>query len=233
MAENTTKQIKNEFEKIEQQLEESKKLQAIIADEQKPIYTIYKWEAPERIYEPKSKNWYVSIGTIAMGVIVISALTANFGLIFAVIALILFVYALNTIPPKQVTHEVTNKGMKTHQTLFSWKNVNGFWVMERGKNTIINMEVREGSNDPSFSRLTMLKGRGDINKIVMQLVRHADYFSSREAPTNIFERYTQGVYQPLIKYLTDIDEVITKDPKDKPGAEPPATASGQAKPAQA
>jgi hypothetical protein len=222
------KQIKNELTKLDEQIQESKALQEILADEARPIYTVYRWEAPERIYEPKTRNWYVSIGTVAMIVIVVSALTANFGLIFAVVALILFIYALNTIPPKTVAHEITNKGVKTHNFLFTWKNILGFWVLERGKHTIINMDVRESVKDQNFERLIMLKGKGDVNRIVAYLVQHIDYLSSREVPNNIIIRLTQGEYVPLLRFLGETT-FYTKDPNDSP--KPPAKAPAETKPA--
>jgi hypothetical protein len=227
MPENVQKQLKNELHKLDETIEESKRLQQIVSEEGKPIYTVYSWKAPERIFEPKSKNWYVSLGTVAMVIIVISALTANFGLIFAIIALILFIYALNTIPPKMVTYEITNKGMKVHNSLFTWRNILGFWVLERGKHVIINMEVHTRFNSLNYERVMLLKGEGDINKIVTYLVQHLDYLSSREVPTNIIARYTQGAYQPLVKYLLD-NGIMTKDPNDTPVQETSKPAAAQA-----
>jgi len=158
------------------------------------------------------------VAGVAMAIIVVAALTNNFGLIFAVVAVILFVYALNTIPPKTVTHEITNKGIKTHGQLYSWKNVIAFWVSERGRHKVIYMEVRESINDINYDRMVLLAGKADLKKVVSYLVQHVDYLSSREASTNPIARLTQGAYQPLITFLGDTELPTAKQQPKKESA---------------
>lgn len=217
-AEKNSAKVSREISELDQKIAQAEKVREIIIDEKAPIRSIYKWQAPERIYEPKNREWYVGVAAIAMIVIVYAALTNNFGLIFAIIALMLFIYAVNTIPPKQVMHEITNKGIKTHGSLYTWKNIDVFWVSHRGNHVVINFEVRVSRNDLYTQRLIALKGSGNTKTIVQELVKHVDYLTSKEAPTNPVAKFMEGKYQPLITFIDDeVDpkQKKTKQPKKK------------------
>lgn len=216
MAENKKKEnYVKEMRKLEEQIAATEQAREILLDEQKPLYTVIKWEADERVFEPKSKDWYIKLSAVAVFIVVISALTGNFGLIFAVIALILFVYALNTMPPKKVTHEITNKGIKSQGLLIPWRNIVGFWITIRGTFTLINIEYFEGFADRAAKRMILLQGNLDIKEMVRYMIQHTDYFTSKEVPNNFISRWAEGTYQPLLNYLED-ETVVTKDPKDSP-----------------
>ncbi|MFQ5492885.1 MAG: hypothetical protein ACE5DX_01870 [Candidatus Dojkabacteria bacterium] len=215
MAKDTKKQNEKEMAKLDREIRLAKEQREILLEEAESLKSIYKWSAPERIHEPKDRNWYVMVAGVALVIIVYAALTNNFGLIIAVIAVIFFIYALNTIPAKTVQHEVTNKGLKSHGQLFTWRTIDSFFVVRRGRHLLMNFEVRPKPTSLTTERVVVLKGEADLKKVVTYLVQHIDYLSSTEVGNNIFFRVTQGEYQPLIQFLLD-SSVKTKDPKDSP-----------------
>ncbi|MCA9383124.1 hypothetical protein KC909_02045 [Candidatus Dojkabacteria bacterium] len=209
---NVSKNIDKEIARLDQQIADAKQFRAIIQEEQKPIYSVYKWIAPERVFETRDRTWYVIVASIAMAVIIYSALTGNYLLIIAVIALILLLYALNSIPPEKVTHEITNKGLNVFERLILWKDITSFWVTRRNTHVLINFEVKEGKD---VDRIILLEGEGDAKKIVSYIVQHVDYLSQAEIGMNIIGSILEGKYVPLIRFL-ESDDIVTKDPKDSP-----------------
>lgn len=212
-------EIRSEIAQLDAQIASSKQYQAKIQQEREPLHTIYKWSAPERVFEIKDRRWYVTVAAISMIIIVYSALTGNYLLIFTVIALILLVYAINSIPPKDVTHEITNKGVHIFESLILWSQIDAFWLTKRGDNLMLHLEVLDKGS--SFvRRVIILVGNGNAKKIITYLVQHIDYLSPEEIGLNIVSKYLEGTYQPLMKYL-ETEDVVTKDPKDSPKYQEP------------
>ncbi|MBW7953347.1 hypothetical protein H3C67_01030 [Candidatus Dojkabacteria bacterium] len=213
----TKEELKQEEElmRLDAEIARAKKYKEILEEENRALETVYTWKAPERLFKPKAREWYVTMAGASILVIVLGALTNNFGLIFAVIALTLFVYALNTIPPREVTHEITNKGVKTQGLLYLWGSIVSFWVLKREGEMFIHFDTIEKQEDLP-KRLILLKGNGDLNFIVSYLVEHVDYLSSKEVSQGWFGKMILGEYQPLLPFLEGKHNVKTKDPKDTP-----------------
>ena len=206
-------QLDKELAELDAQIARAKEVQSALLAQREPIKSVYTWEAPERVFEPKERSWYVTVATISMVVIIFAALTNNIGLIFAVITLVMVTYALNTIPPKNARHEIMNKGLHVFSLFFPWKNVNAFWVTKRNKALLMNFEVREKDTEPNFHRLILLNGTGDLKKIIPYLVQYVDYLGPSEVGTNFIKNLTEGEYIPLINFV-DNPRTPTKDPAD-------------------
>lgn len=195
-----TKEIQAELNRLDQQISSAKRLQEIMLEEGRPIYSVYKWKAPDRVHDPKEKNWYIAVAALAMVVIVYSALVFNWLLIITVIALLLLIYAVNTIPPKEIELEITNKGLNLFNQLIPWRDIKTFWISQRGNHNLINFEI-QSNKDPNPRRVIVLQGQGDITKIVTYLVDHVDYLSEDAAGTGFISTMLEGRYMPLIQFL--------------------------------
>jgi len=214
--ETLTEAQREEMLRLDAEIERAKRYREILQEETKAIETVYQWKAPERLFSPKSREWYVTISGIAVVAIALSALTDNFGLVIAIIAVVFLIYTLNTTPPRIVTHEITNKGLKIDGALYLWRMIEAFWVVRRDEQMIMHFDVRDSERDPVSRRMILLEGEGDINYIVSYLVQHIDYLTSREASTGFLTRLIIGRYQPLLPFLEGREDINTKDPKDNP-----------------
>ena len=188
-----------ELKQLDQQIDKSKLKEEIIIEESGPLETLYEWEAPERVFTPRSRKWYVGVAAIAMVFIVYSALTVNFILIFLVIALVLVVYALNSIPPQKAEFKITNKGIQAFNNLYIWKNLDSFWVTKRGENYMVNFDFREKVTDAYLQRMIMLANKSNVNQVVSHLVRHVDYKSLNSS--SILSQFVEGKYVPLMSIV--------------------------------
>jgi len=207
------KSIDYESDRLDQIIAQNKLEQEVMLEQQAPLNNLYTWDAPERLYSPKSRTWYVIVAVIAMLFIVYSALTMNFVLIFLIISLVLVIYSLNTIPPQKTTYRITNKGLSAFDTLYLWRNMLYFWVTLRGSEYLINIEYKEKTTDLYYQRMIILAGDGKLKEIVGNLVRHVDYLSANQ--TSVLKSFLEGKYIPLLSIIKfeDMEKVVEEKGK--------------------
>lgn len=195
--------LRDEINKLEDKLTEARRNQYRISEERSPTKSLYKWKAPERSFRPKSRNWYIWVGTFSIIAIVLSVLTGAFLLVVAIIAVLAVIYAMDTIPPKVFEFEILNKGLRAGEKLYAWRQIPKFWINERGLDIYINFELL-GENQP---RLTLLSGDGDINIIAKELVQYIDYLEPTEVKSDIFQQLVEGQHKKLGDLVKqDLDE---------------------------
>lgn len=209
------KEEPHEEDILDKEIKLQKQLQKVIENERKQLETVYEWEAPERVFVVKSRRWFAYIGIFALVLIALSAITNNFILIFAIIALVLVLYTLYTIPPHKTKHQITNKGLYSMHTLYLWKNFLTFWVTERDGEKLIHFEYKGRTTDTYYRRMVMLLGKGNLKTIVAYLVQYIDYLGPTEIDQGILTKIADGNYLPIISIVGDTD-IATKDPKDSP-----------------
>jgi hypothetical protein len=214
MADPKDKQL-TEDELLDKEIKLQKQLQKVIENERKQLETVYEWEAPERIYTPKSRRWFAYVGIIALVLIALSALTNNFILIFAIIALVVVLYTVYSVPPHKIKHQITNKGLYSMHTLFLWKNILTFWVTERDGEKLLHFEYKGRATDSFYRRMVLVLGKGNLKTIVAYIVQYIDYLGPTEIDQGILTKLADGNYIPIIDIVGDTD-IATKDPNDSP-----------------
>ncbi len=200
---------------LDKEIKLQKQIEKIIEKERKELETVYEWNAPERVFSAKNKGWFSSIGIIALVFIALSAATNNFVLIFAIIALVLVLYTLYTIPPNNIKHQITNKGLYSTNHLYLWKNILTFWITERGGDKLMHLEYKGRNSDTYYRRMVILIGKGNLKTIVAYLVQYVDYLGPSEIDQGFLTRWAEGRYIPIIDIVGDTD-IATKDPEDSP-----------------
>lgn len=202
MLENNNSSIKSareEIESLDAQILKAKALREAIEEERKPIYSVYKWISPERVFEPKDKKWYLIISSISMFIIVLSLLTENYGLVIAIVSLIVLLYALNSVPARDISHEITNKGVSLNSVLYTWKKISKFWISTRGEHKFLNTIIEDKENQEE--QLITYLGNADVKKIVSFLSQYVDYISEMETNNNFISNKLFGRTEPLSKFI--------------------------------
>lgn len=195
-------EIKSQIDLLEAKLRAAETETNSRLEDAAPIRTIYKWQAPERIFEPKNRSWYVTVAFFVILIVAYSALTANYLLILALIVLLILLYALNTFPPKMIEHEITNKGIKTLDRIYTWNRIESFWVSKRSNQYLLNINLFEGS----VKRMILLIGDADAGKIVQELVKRVDYINPGGTRQDILSKLTEGRHVPLTEFLDVFEE---------------------------
>ncbi len=112
------------------------------------VKTLLSWEAPERIFKPRNKDFWTTVLSIALLVSIILFFAKEYFLIATIFALIFLYYILSTQPPKNINYKITNQGIVWGEQKHPWNTLNYFFIdQERGQkvlnvNTLINFPKR-------------------------------------------------------------------------------------------
>ena len=93
----------------------------------KPV-ELLSWEAPNRIYDPKSASWFLGVFVIALVLVILFALMREILLILLVAAGLFVLYALKRTEPPIIEHRLLNVGVEIGGRLYPWKDLHSFWL---------------------------------------------------------------------------------------------------------
>lgn len=193
-------QIQKKIEELQAQLAQAEQQKQIRSEEAEPLKTIVAWEAPDRVYFPHTRMFYVVISLIFMLAITIAALLQEILLIIALIALMFLVYVSSIIKPTLVRHEITNKGIKSGNNIWVWKEIKGFWISKRGNYNILMIDLLA---DTVPNRLMLLLGTTDPKEMTKLLIRHITYLSKSQIREDFINVFTLGQYQTVTNFLDE------------------------------
>ena len=77
-----------DFDVLDEEIKVQKRISQKLLEAKETLKIIFTWKAPERFFEKKTTRWFVIVSGIALFAIIISALTNNLILIFAIICLV-------------------------------------------------------------------------------------------------------------------------------------------------
>jgi hypothetical protein len=101
------------------------------------VKTLLSWQAPERIFKPRNKDFWTTVLSIALLISIILFFAKEYFLIAAIFALIFLYYILSTQPPKTISYKITNQGLVWDEQKHSWNSLDYFFVnQEEGQNVL-------------------------------------------------------------------------------------------------
>lgn len=117
-------------------MEENQEIRATAADfnEEK---VLFEWEAPERAYQKRNKDFWITAVAILILVSVILIFIKEFLLIVALISVVFMYYSMSTVPPKNIKNKITNWGIYFGEARYPWNNLNKFWFKKELSNEMI------------------------------------------------------------------------------------------------
>jgi len=128
--------------------------------ESRTLKTLLEWEAPVRPFKKKDKEYFTTILAIVFLLAVILIFLKEWLLIAVIIALTFVVYVMGTIPPENVRHKITTRGIFTGSKNYQWEQLRRFWFGEKYGQKILYVE------NFGFPRvLMMLLGQTDKAKV--------------------------------------------------------------------
>lgn len=143
----------------------------------KPTEVLLEWEAPERMFEPKPREFYRKIAVIIMFFILLLMLIKEF-LLIAVLGVVFFVvYVFTTVPPRKVTHQITNNGINfAGDKLFRWEELKSFFIDKKNNTEILCVDTVAMLP----GRLFMILGKDIKKEKVIEVTNQ--YLSITEVP---------------------------------------------------
>jgi hypothetical protein len=112
------------------------------------VKTLLSWQAPERIFKPRNKDFWATVLSIALLVSIILFFAKEYFLIATIFALIFFYYILSTQPPKNINYKITNQGLVWGEQKHAWNSLDFFFIDQEEEqnvlyvNTLLNFPKR-------------------------------------------------------------------------------------------
>ena len=145
---------------------------------------LFEWEAAERSYQKRNKDFWVTAIAILILVSVILIFIKEFFLIMALISVLFLYYALSSVPPGKVKSKLTNRGIYFGELRYEWNVLNKFWFKKSMSSDTINF-----GTDLRFPRMvTIVINPKDIEKLKEIVVKRIPLLDT--SPTFI-DRLTQ------------------------------------------
>jgi hypothetical protein len=119
----------------------------------KPETLVLEWQAASRPFKKRNKQFYVTVALIVFLVSAILLVASQFLLVATVIATAFFAYVLYSVPPEQITNQITTYGIRTDGVLYYWEELGRFWFSSKFGQRIVELETSRFPN-----RLTMVLG---------------------------------------------------------------------------
>lgn len=92
---------------------------------------LFTWRAPVRPFKRRDRQFFTTVGAIAVLVGLIMFLLEGLLPVAVIAALYFLLYVLSTIPPEEVEHKLTNKGLYFAGKKYSWDELTRFWFSDR------------------------------------------------------------------------------------------------------
>jgi hypothetical protein len=144
-------------------------------DKKEEVYLT--WISPSRLFKKRNKEFYTNIGAIVFLLVVILVFAREYMFILAILSIVFFIYVTSTVPPEDVKHRLTNKGIESAGHFYHWEELAEFWFEKQWEQT--KMVIR-----PVFGPyLIILLGTQDQDK-VREIV--TKYLAFREQPQKSF-----------------------------------------------
>jgi len=84
---------------------------------------LFSWRSPERIWEPKTRVWYLAYAAFFLLLILIFAKLGYIIIILGILAFMFLWFVQGTIAPLILEHQITSKGVITNSTLVQWEEM--------------------------------------------------------------------------------------------------------------
>lgn len=101
--------------------------------------TWYEWEAPERSFKNRGRDFWITAIAILVLVSVILIFIKEFFLIVALGSLLFLYYVLATIPPENIKIRISNKAVYFGEARYEWDLLENFWFAKSLDSETVNL----------------------------------------------------------------------------------------------
>jgi len=130
---------------------------------------LFEWEALERPYQRKDREFWTTVLSILGLVCLILFFVKEWFLIAALIALVFLYYVLTTVPPQRAKYKITTKGVYiTPSQKIDWDLLRRFWFDQKWGHDLLHFET--WLNFPRV--VSFVVSSKDKKKIVEILKKH-------------------------------------------------------------
>lgn len=142
----TVGQLKEELAKIQEKISQVDS-DLIGVDNKSPLEEVKEllvWRSPARVFVARDKKWFTNVFLIVLILSVILVFMREFITISVLLAITFLSYVLATVPPDEIEHKITNKGVTTAGHSYFWEELRDFWFSKKYGRDIVNIDTKKG-----------------------------------------------------------------------------------------
>ncbi len=106
-----------------------------------PEEIIVEWQAPNRPFKKRDKQYYTTIAVIVLLVSLILFFAGQFLPIAVVVSVGFLAYVISAIPPQEVTNKITTWGIRIDNEIFYWEEMGRFWYEPKFGKDVLYIEI--------------------------------------------------------------------------------------------
>jgi hypothetical protein len=127
----------------------------VMNDEEKKVYpteeiiddgmeekVLMVWEAAERAFKRRDRDFWITAIAILVLVGVIFIMIKEFFLVIALASILFLAYVLSTVPPENVVCKITNRGIYFGDSHYGWDLLERFWFKKSLDSDAVFFETR-------------------------------------------------------------------------------------------
>lgn len=167
------------MEKEEKKAEEETLVEPRVVqhEEEKELFS---WKAPARPFKKRDKEFFTTVAAIGLLMGLILFFTGGFLPVAVIIALVFLVYVLSTVPPEEVEHKITTRGVYFAGKQNPFIELRRFWFTHRFGSDLLVLETMRLPGRLEF--VVEKKDEGIIKKHL------SEYILFEEAAPNVLDK---------------------------------------------
>jgi hypothetical protein len=110
-------------------------------DSVKQRKVLLEWESPMRHFKKMDRKKFFLILFGVMAFFVVLVILQQYWLMLAIAAVMFMVYAWGTVPPAELHHVITNKGIESAGSDVEWENLTEYWYTKKDDQYILNVKT--------------------------------------------------------------------------------------------
>ena len=120
-----------------------KKIKAVdkIIEDTNEKKTLFEWEAPERAFKKRNKDFWITAISILVLFSVVLFFIKEFFLIVALVSILFLYYVLSTVPPQIAKYKLTNRGINFGDSEYGWDILLRFWFRKSLDTELLEFET--------------------------------------------------------------------------------------------
>jgi hypothetical protein len=102
---------------------------------------ILEWSSPSRPFKKRNRQFFSTIGIIALLISLILFFAGQVLIIAVVISVVFLGYVLATVPPDTIKHRITTYGINSDGILYYWEELGRFWFDTKLGQQLVSIET--------------------------------------------------------------------------------------------
>ncbi|KKS32743.1 MAG: hypothetical protein UU93_C0005G0051 [Candidatus Amesbacteria bacterium GW2011_GWA2_42_12] len=102
---------------------------------------ILKWIAPGRPYKTRDRQFFMTMMVIAILVSILLMFAGEWMLVAVIVAMVFAYYVWSTVPPEEVEHVLTTRGIRVYSQLYRFEDMDRWWIEDKWGHKILMIDA--------------------------------------------------------------------------------------------